>query len=181
MKKIDLDQIPKKNPYKMPENALEDVQNNVFAHLNQIQGETITPKPAKVFSIGWKYASAAAIFLVFGISFFFMGGFEQSKSNTIANMVDSTFTMNDYESHLAVKQHSDDEILEQLYSSVEEPNSSQNENKKEVIVGKKPVKVKAVNAELDEDLDVILSAYSSNEIAKLSREAEHDVYLDIFH
>ena len=50
-----------------------------------------------------------------------------------------------------------------------------------ITAGKKPVKVTVVNAELDEDLDVILSAYSSDEIAKLSREAEHDVYLDIFH
>lgn len=180
MKKINIDQLPKKTPYKLPEGSFEEIQNKVLAKVTNIEEITSPKRPTKIFSIGWKYASAAAIVLLFGLSFFLFNNLEMNKpANSVAEMVDSNFKVDNYNAHLVVKGQTEDQVLARIYNTEskvsEESSTSDSKNKTE-----KPV-VKSPKNDYDDDMEVFMTVYTSNEMAKLSKEAEQDVYLDIFH
>ena len=73
MKKIDIDQLERKNLYKVPTGSFEDLQSKVLSGLHQKEVKEVK-KQAKIVSIGWKYAAAAAIVLLFGLGFFMFEG-----------------------------------------------------------------------------------------------------------
>jgi hypothetical protein len=65
MKEFDLDKLERKNPYKVPENFFEEMQENVLKQTTKKKKET------KVFKLNFSAVTsiAAALALVFGFTF----------------------------------------------------------------------------------------------------------------
>lgn len=186
MKKIDIDQLDRKNPYKVPAGAFEDLQSKVLSGLHQTEDKTIK-KSGKIFSLDFRYAAAAAIVLLFGIGFFmFDGSTVLQDKPSIAEVVDSNFANKNLEEKIALHTPQYENSLAESEVVVQRDDYQVKEDQ---VLKSAPVKStkavskkssKAVKANFDENVESLLSVYTSAELAKLNKEAEQDIYLDIF-
>ena len=104
---------------------------------------------------------------------------------SIAEVVDSNFAKKDLENKIAVH-------TPQYENSIAENDVVKQKLADPVVISDvvsvptKPAKsvsnksAKVVKANFDENVESLLSVYSSTELAKLNKEAEQDIYLDIF-
>ena len=178
MKNLDIEKLERKNSYEFPNDFFTKMQENVLK-------ETTQKKEAKIFKLNWAYSSAAAIALLFGITFFVY-----QNSNDVSN-VKNTIVNNNYNSvtitlpnnKVKTEEAIDYESFEQNLTSVIEndqkievaiASTSKNENQQLEVMKKEAVK----NSEIQ--VDQILAHFTSAELADLGKNTEQDIYLDLY-
>lgn len=179
MKEFDIEKLERKNIYKVPDNMFENIQESV---LNDIKISNKAP----VFKMGWMYAAAASLALIFGATYVFYSdnnSVEQalnSKTGYVANNGEQKT-----ESEIAY------ETLKSDLTSVENNNQTvENQKSKHVYATKenkvaekvpatsKPVKAAAKKEEMQ--MNEYLDSFSNSEIAELASNSTQDVYLDLY-
>lgn len=192
MKNIDIENIERKNIYRVPESFFEEMQDNVLQNIEQKIQKEIKPK-AKIFSLDWKYVAAASIVMIFGLSLFVLNyDGHQVKDGHYAH--DSLLAMQHDDSlHFTgqperQENHSETspESREKILTLKNDLSSQRQYSDNQPVVNKKAAvsKTKTTNAKTavttEDNMDLILSVYTPNELNELARESEQDVYLDLY-
>ena len=179
MKNLDIEKLERQNIYTAPDHFFDDIQAKVLQ-------ETVHHKQARVFKMNWAYAAAAAVAMIFGITFFVNQGGEENtaiaETQGLAANTSSVSTLAEpviqSEAAMAYK------ILENDLTSVAAVN--QKGNKKQLAVSAKAAtsaevqnKTNTLNPEVQ--VDQILAGFTSAELADLGKNAEQDIYLDLYY
>lgn len=177
MKDFNIDNLEKKNIYKTPEHLFENIQNNVMA---KIEMQKPAVEEAKVFKINWKwgYAVAAALAMVFGMTFFMNDKESVEPQNIAGNKVETPKS----ESQITYETFVSD------VHSVENPSTTSTKvqtiaqttpsKKEENTAIKSNIKANSKNEELQ--MNEFLDALSTTEIGELAKNSTQDVYLDLY-
>lgn len=175
MKDFDIEKLERKNIYRTPANFFADVQENVLR-----QG---APAPkTKVISFNWAYAAAAAVAAIFGVTF--MISQDETEPQIVKNeqsppvQTAAKVEENVPEATIAYQTLAEDLTSLQADNQKDVPApimvaSEQNSEKIEV------AKTTAVSPEVQ--VDQILANIPMAELADLGKNAEQDVYLDLYY
>lgn len=177
MENLDIEKLERKNVYKVPENFFAEMQQKVLA-------ETAPKKEARIFKINWAYSAAAAVTLLFGITFFVTQNDDvENTQNVLANNSSSSAN-----NAVTVQQKEDAAIayktFEKDLTSVTE-NNQKGEQAEIATVSEKTAQSntpnkKEVTATPEVQVDQILANFTSTELAAVSKNTEQDIYLDLY-
>lgn len=203
MKDFNLDNLERKNIYKVPENMFDDIQEKVLSGVkdfdldklerkniykvqqdlfstvqNNVLNEILGKKKTPIFRLNWGYAAAASLALIFGSAFIF----NNDKTNAVET--ENSVTKSDAqinESQIAYQTLKDD--LTSIENSNQKAISQRDANvsvlKSEVIQNTKKASLpKKVSAETR--MNEYLDSFTSSEIAELANNSNQDVYLDLY-
>lgn len=158
MKDFNIEQLAKKIPYKIPENTFEEMQENVL-------NKTVRKKEhqPKIFKINFSMVTsiAAALALIFGFIFLW-------KTN-----------------QTEFSKPSQDSVQSITKVETTQPKPEQNivkENNSEVAHIQNPeITEQIVNSKnTDENYEQLLNSLTQEELAELSKNTSHDIYLDLY-
>ena len=180
MKNLDIEKLERKNIYTAPDHFFDDIQAKVLK-------ETFPKKQAKVIKMNWAYAAAAAVALIFGVTFFVtqdgesINTISKEQSLTAVNNTEAN-ALSESESHTEARIAY--QTLENDLTSVAAVN--QREDREPLAVSAKTGtsaavqnKVNAPNPEVQ--VDQILANFTSAELADLGKNTEQDIYLDLYY
>lgn len=176
MKDFDIEKLQRQNIFREPGISFEDMQRNVLSQLAPV-------KETKTYRLQWTYSAAAAILLLFGLSFFLTLNSNEAPSVSEVKL-DEVVTSGD--NQLSIAQFRDDTLQTEMSANL---TSSTNQNQTEATTPTQPAKmkntgvarskkIKTTNPETQ--VDQILSSFTSAEIADVSRNTEQDIYLDLY-
>lgn len=180
MKNLDIEKLERKNIYKVPDEHFLQMQDQVFAK--------IAPKnQAKIFKLNWAYSAAAAVALIFGITFFVNQNDIEENSSPIENTVakretvslTNSLSVNEPQNEVVVlEENSHPDLTLDVDRNQKETIAKtvvvKSENKNEVINKKEVIQ----NPEIQ--VDQILANFTSAELADLGKNTEQDIYLDLY-
>lgn len=176
MKDFDIEKLERKNIYRTPDNFFADMQANVLRE--------VAPAPqAKVISLNWAYAAAVAVATIFGVTFMMnqdeaepqiVQNDQQVSPPPSARIIEETVP----EATLAYQ------TFEEDLTSVETDNQKDVAAPTMIAAKQKSEKIEvakstAVSPEVQ--VDQILANISLAELADLGKNAEQDVYLDLYY
>lgn len=178
MKNLDIEKLERKNSYEVPNDFFTKMQENVLK-------ETTHKKEARIFKLNWAYSAAAAIALLFGITFFVNQNNNDASNakNAIANnnssAVKSTLSNNKVKTEEAVAYENFEQDLTSVIENDQKNevaivSSSKNDSQPAEVTNKEAVK----NSEIQ--VDQILANFTSAELADLGKNTEQDIYLDLY-
>ena len=180
MKNLDIEKLERKNIYTAPDHFFDDIQARVLQ-------ETLPKKQAKVIKMNWAYAAAAAVALIFGVTFFVtqdgesINTISKEQSLTAVNNTEAN-ALSESESHTEARIAY--QTLENDLTSVAAVN--RREDREPLAVSAKTGtsaavqnKVNAPNPEVQ--VDQILASFTSAELADLGKNTEQDIYLDLYY
>lgn len=203
MKDFNLDNLERKNIYKVPENMFDNIQERVLSgvkdfDLDQLERQNIYKvqddlfstvqnnvlkeisknKKIPVFRLYWGYAAAASLALIFGSAYIF----SNDKNSDVGTQNSITKTESQAsESQIAYQTLKDDltsvENTNQKVISLK--NTDVSVAKSKVIKNTEKVnlpKKVSVETRMNEYLD----SFTSAEIAELANNSNQDVYLDLY-
>lgn len=180
MKNFDIEKLERINAYKTPESFFPEVQNRVLAQTVFKENKT------KVFKLDFKWAAAAAVILIAGLTaFFFTDKQEQNKTVIAANEVQTgtpaTAQQTKSEEMIAY------ETVKNDLTSVQEMNQTDVTEYAEnnTISRQEPVtphnnKAKAATLTEAEQIDQLLAVFTEVELSEISKNSDQDVYLDLY-
>ncbi|MDO5615141.1 MAG: hypothetical protein Q4G16_03050 [Cruoricaptor ignavus] len=181
MKNFDIEQLERKNIYKTPDNFFEGMQQRVLQQTTQKK----MPE-TKIFSLkkNWAYSLAAAVVVLFGIGIF-INSINDEKQPQIANVQSE---QNSFSTENEVEIKNETSGIETLQNTetrlvVSEPNNNLQKQPTEVLVQpKNKINTTIPNAKLvqPETVEQALASFTSAEISEMSRDADLDVYLDLY-
>ena len=169
MKKIDIEKWERKTP-KLPENFFEEMQENVLD--KTVRAEK---RPVKRFKINPVWASAAAIAVFFGISFFI--NFKNKNVEVIQNP-----QMVQTENVPTLNQEQSAEYQADVVNQEAVENQPYTESKTSFVgqssdaVSKQKVKNLSTKLKMEEVLNVM----SEEELQELATNYEQDAFLDLY-
>ena len=169
MKKIDIEKWERKTP-KLPENFFEEMQEKVLDKTVRVE-----KRPVKRFKINPVWASAAAIAVIFGISFFV-----NVKNKNVEVTQNPQMVQTENVSTLNQEQNTEPKI-DVLGQEVTE-NQSYTEPKTSFAgqssdaVSKQKVKNLSTKLKMEEVLNVM----SEEELQELATNYEQDAFLDLY-
>lgn len=175
MKEFDIEKLERKNIYKVPDNLFENIQGKVMS-------EVKTEKKAPIIKMNWVYAVAAAIVLIFGITFVVNPG-NDSTENTInsANTYASNDSQAKTESELAYETlKADLTSVENNNQKVENQESKSTAYMQETPTEKVTKTVKPVSKQEETQMNEYLDSFTNSEISELASNSTQDVYLDLY-
>ena len=181
MKNLDIEKLERKNIYQAPEDFFEEMQAKVFK-------EITTVKKARIISMNWAYSAAAAIAIIFGVTFFVnSNGVEENVQNPIAN-VESSSPSGEVSADRS--QISNNDLEEAGTINLEDKRQQVVEERKiaaqpmAVVTPKTekyiPESKKVSRGKAEIPMDQIISSFTSADLADLSRNTEQDIYLDLY-
>lgn len=183
MNHFDIEKLNRKNIYKTPEQLFEKVQDNV---LKQTVGKGKTTHTIGSNRTLW-YAIAAAVVLLFGIGLFITPIGDTLPNDALAQTEGTDTT---YESNVEQPYHENTpendlktELSEINPITDNEPYLAQNETSSKV---QSPTtrttnsKRSSNTVKKAENVEQIVASFTSADITELSKEAEVDVYLDLY-
>lgn len=181
MENLDVEKLERKNIYQIPDNVFEQMQENVLQ-------ETFPVKQGKIIKLNWLYSAAAAIALLFGLTFFINNDPKETESAVVAQSVPSE------ENVVTINTLSDNKIEIEA-----EETKSVSANVPKIQIQKirtEKVKVLAVNRKKAEKaskpmstnnrqvtaipMDQIVASFTSADLAEVGKNTEQDVYLDLY-
>lgn len=183
MKNLDIEHLERKNIYKVPdESFFTEIQAKVLQ-------ETAPKKETKTVKLNWMYAAAAAIVMVFGATFVInknektepqnLTATEISNQNTSIVKNSESIIKPDNEAKIAYQTLNDDlTSIEVNYPKESETKVKVAENTETKSVATKNVQTAVQTPEVQ--VDQILSSFTSTELADLGKNAEQDIYLDLY-
>ena len=169
MKKIDIEKWERKTP-KLPENFFEEMQEKVLDKTVRAEKQ-----PVKRFKINPAWASAAAIAVVFGISFFV--NFKNKNVEVIQNpqmvQTENVSTLNQEQNTEPQTNIVSQEAVEnQPYTESKTSFAGQSSN----AVSEQKVKNLSTKLKMEEVLNVM----SEEELQELATNYEQDTFLDLY-
>ena len=180
MENLDIEKLERKNIYKLPDDAFEKMQVNVLQ-------ETFPPKKGKIIKMNWIYSAAAAVTLLFGLSFFInndpqstenvmMGQTspkEESSVATVSLPIDKEVKEYNEKNSKELVPENNEEIL-----NTKKSKSLAVSNPNEVRTSKSTSNKKIQSAEIP--MDQIIASFTSADLADLGKNTEQDIYLDLY-
>lgn len=183
MKNLDIEHLERKNIYKVPEESFfAEIQANVLK-------ETAPKKETKTVKLNWMYAAAAAIAMVFGATFVINQNEKAEPQNFTATEISNQNTSIVNNSESIIKPYSEAKIAYQTLNNdltsieVNDPKESETKVKVADNTETKTVATKNVQTAVqtpEVQVDQLLSSFTSTELADLGKNAEQDIYLDLY-
>ena len=169
MKKIDIEKWERKTP-KLPENFFEEMQEKVLDKTVRVEKRSV-----KRFKINPMWASAAAIAVVFGISFFV--NFKNKNVEVIQNpqmvQTENVFILKQEQNTQPQIDAINQEAVEnQPYTESKTSFAGQSSD----VVSKQKVKNLSTKLKMEEVLNVM----SEEELQELAINYEQDTFLDLY-
>ncbi len=169
MKKIDIEKWERKTP-KLPENFFEEMQEKVLDKTVRVE-----KRPVKRFKINPVWASAAAIAVIFGISFFV--NFKNKNVEVIQNpqmvQTENVSTLNQEQNTEPQIDTADQEVAgNQSYTESKTSFAGQSSD----AVSEQKVKNLSTKLKMEEVLNVM----SEEELQELATNYEQDTFLDLY-
>ena len=169
MKKIDIEKWERKMP-ELPENFFEEMQEKVLD--KTVRAEK---RPVKRFKINPAWASAAAIAVIFGISFFV--NFKNKNVEVIQNpqmvQTENVSTLNQLQNTEPQIDVTVQEVTEnQLYTESKTSFAGQSSD----AVSEQKIKNLSTKLKMEEVLNVM----SEEELQELTSNYEQDTFLDLY-
>ncbi|TXF76002.1 hypothetical protein [Chryseobacterium sp.] len=180
MKNFDIEKMERINAFKTPESFFPEVQNKVLSQTVFKENRT------KVFKLDFKWAAAAAVILIAGLTAFFFTDKQDPASTTIADTEVQKTTP------LAGEQTKSEEMIayetvKNDLTSVEKLNQKEEEGFAEnnAVAVKQPVgtqknKTKSETVTEAEQIDQLLAVFTEVELSEISKNSDQDVYLDLY-
>jgi len=169
MKKIDIEKWERKTP-KLPENFFEEMQEKVLDKTVRAEKQ-----PVKRFKINPMWASAAAIAVVFGISFFvnFKNKNVEVTQNPQMVQTENVFILKQEQNTQPQIDAINQEAVEnQPYTESKTSFAGQSSD----VVSKQKVKNLSTKLKMEEVLNVM----SEEELQELATNYEQDTFLDLY-
>ena len=206
MEDFNLDNLERKNIYKVPENMFENIQDRVLGEVNDFNLENLerkniykvpenlfeniqdnvlneikADKKAPIFKLNWGYAAAASLALIFGSTFLY-NSYSDSKKDSTEVYVNNTAPKKESEIAYETLQ-SDLTSLENDHQTTE--NQQPNLQVRTVAhvpqkTEEKPQTIKPVSKKTEAQMTEYLDSFSNSEIAELANNSTQDVYLDLY-
>ena len=169
MKKIDIEKWERKTP-KLPENFFEEMQEKVLDKTVRVEKRSV-----KRFKINPMWASAAAIAVVFGISFFV--NFKNKNVEVIQNpqmvQTENVFILKQEQNTQPQIDAINQEVVEnQHYTESKTSFAGQSSD----VVSKQKIKNLSTKLKVEEVLNVM----SEEELQELTSNYEQDTFLDLY-
>ena len=181
MKDLDIEKLERKNIYKVPDNFFEEMQMKVLL-------KTAPKKEAKIIKLNWAYSAAAAVAMIFGITFFVT-----QKDNGTEGITTTNQTARN-ENGSAINLVPNDQPKKEAviaYQTLEKDltnavGTNQTESKattakvltRQIEAVEKNTVPAVQNPEVQ--VDQILASFSASDLADLGKNTEQDVYLDLY-
>ena len=169
MKKIDIEKWERKTP-ELPENFFEEMQEKVLDKTVRVE-----KRPVKRFKINPAWASAAAIAVVFGISFFVN---VKNKNVEVAQNPQMVQT----ENHSNLNQEQSTEYQADVVSQEAVENQPYTESKTsfagQSLDAVSEQKIKNLSTKLK--MEEVLNVMSEEELQELTSNYEQDTFLDLY-
>lgn len=187
MKNIDIEKLARQNIYSVPENFFENMQENVLKSVSE--QSQIQPKKGAIIPLFWKYAAAAAVILG-GLGIFMVNDQTETNQTILAHNVTKNPAEKSRKEVLPVAQYVKPSVATANGDNEDTHVIAPKSIERKAVVQDAPMKMTASTAvkksnksatNFDEKANALVASYSAAEIAKLSKEAEHDVYLDVFY
>ncbi|UJF30843.1 hypothetical protein L0B70_05545 [Kaistella sp. 97-N-M2] len=181
MENLDIEKLERKNIYTAPDGFFAEMQMKVLQ-------ETAPKKQGKIVKMNWVYSAVAAVSLLFGITFFVTQNNGETEGNTIDNQLakaenrSATSTLSadepEKEAVIAYKTLGND-LTNVVADHQKEDKAPVNVSEKTTVKYAKESKpIVSQNPEVQ--VDQILANFTSAELADLGKNAEQDVYLDLY-
>ena len=169
MKKIDIEKWERKTP-ELPENFFEEMQEKVLDKTIRVEKQ-----PVKRFKINPVWASAAAIAVVFGISFFV-----NFKNKNVEVTQNPQMVQTENHSNLNQQQNTEpqiDVVVQEVTEnqSYTEPKTSFAGQSLDAVSEQK---VKNLSTKLK--MEEVLNVMSEEELQELTSNYEQDTFLDLY-
>ena len=169
MKKIDIEKWERKAP-ELPENFFEEMQEKVLDNTVRVE-----KRPVKRFKINPAWASAAAIAVVFGISFFV-----NFKNKNVEVTQNPQMVQTENHSNLNQQQNTEpqiDVVVQEVTEnqSYTEPKTSFAGQSLDAVSEQK---VKNLSTKLK--MEEVLNVMSEEELQELTSNYEQDTFLDLY-
>ena len=169
MKKIDIEKWERKTP-ELPENFFEEMQEKVLDKTVRVE-----KRPVKRFKINPAWASAAAIAVVFGISFFV-----NVKNKNVEVTQNPQMVQTENHSNLNQQQNTEpqiDVVVQEVTEnqSYTEPKTSFAGQSLDAVSEQK---VKNLSTKLK--MEEVLNVMSEEELQELTSNYEQDTFLDLY-
>jgi len=182
MKNLDIEHLERKNIYKVPdESFFTEIQAKVLQ-------ETAPKKETKTVKLDWMYA-AAAIAMVFGATFVINQNEKTEPQNLTATEISNQNKSIVKNSESIIKPDNEAKIAYQTLNNdltsieVNYPKESETKVKVADNTETKTVATKNVQTAVqtpEVQVDQLLSSFTSTELADLGKNAEQDIYLDLY-
>ena len=181
MENLDVEKLERKNIYQTPDNVFKKMQENVLQ-------ETFPVKQGKIVKLNWLYSAAAAIALLFGLTFFINNDPKETESVVVAQNFPSEENVVTINTLSDDKIETDAEVTKSVSANVPkfEAQKIRTEKVKVLAVNrKKAEKVsKAVSTNNRQvsaiPMDQIVASFTSADLAEVGKNTEQDVYLDLY-
>jgi len=169
MKKIDIEKWERKTP-ELPENFFKEMQEKVLDKTVRVE-----KRPVKRFKINPAWASAAAIAVIFGISFFV-----NFKNKNVEVTQNSQMVQTENHSNLNQQQNTEpqiDVVVQEVTEnqSYTEPKTSFAGQSLDAVSEQK---VKNLSTKLK--MEEVLNVMSEEELQELTSNYEQDTFLDLY-
>ena len=173
MKEFDLDKLERKNPYKVPENFFEEMQENVLKQT--IKKEV---KNTKVFKLNFSAVTsmAAALALVFGFTFLWKT--DQAEITTVETK-DSVENIKKQQATTSVLENQDIATITEVHKIAKEIQNN-TESVKQTSVSNAISTKKIEPKSSDMNYDQLINSLSDEELKELSKNTDQDIYLELF-
>lgn len=198
MKNFDIEQLERKNIYKTPDNFFASIQENVLKQAVHAPVKEITRSEAKIIPMktNWLYAAVAALALLLGLGFFIRNINSTPDNNQLAANNTAVETLSAQSQNAGTTEPFTVETTQPGDAAMQdltfEENSNQNIAQTETAVSNRVKAVasnvsttktsvtKTAKVNKEEPLEQILTSFTSAELAEMSKDAEMDVYLDLY-
>lgn len=195
MKNFNLEELERKTIYTRPESSFEKVQENVLARIQADKDKkfsAVTKGKVVFLPKQWSYAAAAAVVLLAALGIVINPGTgDQVNLEKQAIVSNEPRVINENQKEALALSSSDDSDVNAIESSsLAEASVTESGQEKEIL--SQPV-IKSNRQSLrsggvistavmqsEITAEQILTSLSSNDLAELSRDAELDVYLDLY-
>lgn len=193
MKNFDIEKLERKNIYTAPDNFFEKMQNNVIekAIRNQPPIEEVPQISGKVVKMNWWYAAAASVAVIFG-TLFFMNG-EESQANTVIATNEAPAkkieTLSSPTQNVDQTPKESTENYQLLVADINEVEKNETASTQKQVASTKvsPVKTSKIEKSIpnviqkEKQMEQMLEGLSEADISALAKNADQDIYLDLYY
>lgn len=184
MKNFDIENLERKNIYKVPDSLFEDIQKTVMQHVQKNEEEDV--KSTTVVKLNWWMAAAASVVLLFGLGWVFGDDITASEAPHIDTLVKTDLPHSAAESQYAYNTLKSDISSVEVHVPTQKSHEMEETPTKTLVstTNKDDAATKNVNnkkSELSEEqMNVYLDVLSSKEISEIAQNSVSDVYLDLY-
>ena len=181
MKDFDIEKIKRENIFTAKEDLFESMQAKVLA-------EVIPKKAGRIINLKWAYAAAAAVAMIFGLTFFntSLTDVDQQENSVVENNTTIPKTaVSSAESVDETEKLAFTEKIPEAYLTSDEPIYPKETSAKAPIKVEQKVNIavnkkeKTTNPELQ--VDQILASFTSADLSNVGKNTEQDIYLDLYY